>query len=162
MENLWPEVDDLESTDDVLSFFNETSALIEKKYGGKIKSQLSPITFILKDLRGVSRFLDDIHRMNTPQQKDYQKVEVKNIEEGRKSVTVNGQNYKYEIYNDHLYFKLFTINIPEFYPLKLKAAWGTLGDEDVEIEINSIEHLRSVFGQIVNSNKVKMIIKKML
>lgn len=88
-------------------------------------------------------------------------MSINNIEKDREQAYILNRDYKYEIFNDHLYYKLFTINIPEFYPVKIHVSAGILGREDVEIEINDIDKLKNVFSQIVNSEKVRMIIMKM-
>ena len=51
-------------------------------------------------------------------------------------------------------------SIPEFYPVKIHVFVGILGKEDVEIKINDIDKLKNVFSQIVNSEKVRMLIMK--
>ena len=162
MNNPWPVVDDISSTSDVLPFLEETSKFLKQNYSGKLQSQTSEIKYILKGLRETMPLISGIATLVGKQNDNPEYVEIKDIEKDRKVAYVVNRDFKYEIYNNHLYYKLFTINIPEFYPITLKAAAGTLENEEKEVTINNINELEEVFLNIVNSDKVKSIIKKML
>lgn len=161
MENLWPIIDDIKPTDDVIPFFDLTIESLKETYEGKISAQICQIEYILKDMNSVLSTISNFARMVGPLSVKEAYEEKKDIEKDREQAYIINRDYKYEIFNDHLYYKLFTINIPEYYPLKIHISAGILEKDDVEIEINDIDKLKNVFLQIVNSDKVRMIIMKM-
>lgn len=162
MNNPWPIVDNISSTSDVLPFLYETSESLKQNYEGKLQSQTAEIKYTFKGLRETVSLISGISSLVEKPKDDPEYEEMKDIEKDRKAAYVANHDYKYEIYNDHLYYKLFTINIPEFYPVTLKAAAGTLDKEEKEVIINDLDELEEVFSNIVNSDKVRSIIKKML
>lgn len=162
MNNPWPIVDSILSTNDVLPFLYKTSEMLKNNYEGKLQSQTAEIKYALKGLRETMSLISGIASLVEKPNVVSEYEEVKDIEKDRKTAYVENHDYKYEIYNDHLYYKLFTINVPEFYPVTLKAAAGTLDKEEKEVCIESLDELEEVFSNIVNSYKVKSIIKKML
>lgn len=161
MDNLWPIIDNIKPTDDVIPFFDFTIESLKKNYEGKINAQICQIEYILKNINSSLSTISNLARMVGPLAVKEHYEEKKDIEKDREQAYILNRDYKYEIFNDHLYYKLFTINIPEFYPVKMHVSAGILGREDVEIEINDIDKLKNVFSQIVNSEKVRMIIMKM-
>ena len=162
MNNMWPVIQDIKSTDDVMPFFEETIKSLKDNYDGKINAQICKIEYILKSSKSVLSSFHDMSKLIDPQVEEDSFEEKIDIEKDRKLAYVNNYDYKYEIYNDHLYFKLFTINIPEFYPLKIHVSAGLLDKDDVEINIYDIDKLKNVFSEIVCSNKARMIIMKMM
>ena len=159
---MWPVIDGIKTTEDVIPFLDDTINLLKKKYDGKIKAQVCQIEFILKNVRTTLSVINDISKMIGKQIEKEKYEEKQDIEKDRSPAYVVNHDYKYEIFNDHLYYKLFNINIPEFYPIKIHVSAGILDKEDVEIDINDLDKLKSVFSEIVCSDKVKMIIKKMI
>ncbi|MBO4283440.1 MAG: hypothetical protein J5958_02350 [Clostridia bacterium] len=159
---MWPAIDDIKTTEDVLPFLNETINELKGNYNGKINAQVCQIEFILKNLRTTMSVISDISKIVGQSTIKEEYEEKKDIEKDRTPAYVINHDYKYEIYNDHLYYKLFTINIPEFYPIKIHVSAGIIEKEDVELDVNDLDRLKSVFGEIVCSDKVRMIIKKML
>lgn len=162
MNDPWPIIDNISSSENVIPYFNDTSETIKQHYDGKIESKISEIKYVLEGVRKAVSMLNDISILTAPPANDPKYKEVEDIEKGRKAAFVKSKDFKYEIYNDHLYYKLFTINIPEFYPVTIKVSPGILTREEKEISISNLEELKSVFSDIVNSNKVRSIIKKML
>lgn len=161
MENLWPIIDDIKSTEDVLPFFYLTIESLRRTYEGKIDGQICQIEYILKNMQSALSTINNISKIVNSQLLDNLYEEKKDIEKEREPVYIVNHNYKYEIFNDHLYYKLFTINIPEYYPLKMCISAGILEKDDKELVINDIDRLKEVFSQIVNSTKVRTIIMKM-
>ena len=159
---MWPVIQDIKSTDDVMPFFEETIKSLKDNYDGKINAQICKIEYILKSSKSVLSSFHDMSKLIGPQVEEDSFEEKIDIEKDRKLAYVNNYDYKYEIYNDHLYFKLFTINIPEFYPLKIHVSAGLLDKDDVEINIYDIDKLKNVFSEIVCSNKARLIIMKMM
>ena len=47
MENLWPIIDDIKPTDDVIPFFDLTIESLKETYEGKISAQICQIEYIL-------------------------------------------------------------------------------------------------------------------
>lgn len=162
MENLWPIIDNIKTTEDVIPFLESTIESLKSNYEGKISAQICQIEYILKSVSSTLSALSNIAKVVGPLTSKDQYEEKKDIEKNRQQAVVVNCDYKYEIFNDHLYYKLFTINIPEFYPLKIHVSAGIIEKDDVEFDINDIERLKNVFSQIVNSYKVKMIIMKMI
>ena len=162
MNNMWPVIQDIKSTDDIMPFFEETIKSLKDNYDGKINAQICKIEYILKSSKSVLSSFHDMPKLVGPQVEEDSFEEKIDIEKDRKLAYVNNYDYKYEIYNDHLYFKLFTINIPEFYPLKIHVSAGLLDKDDVEINIYDIDKLKNVFSEIVCSNKARLIIMKMM
>ena len=160
MENLWPSIDNIKTTEDVIPFLESTIESLKNNYEGKIGAQICQIEYMLKNMSSTLSSLSNA-AITVGSLVSENKYEEKNIEKDRKQAYIVNHDYKYEIFNDHLYYKLFTINIPEFYPIKLHISAGILEKDDVEIEINDIDKLKNVFSQIVNSDKVRMIIMKM-
>ena len=159
---MWPVIDDIKTTEDVLPFLKDTINELKGSYDGKINAQVCQIEFILKNLRTTMSMISEVSKIVGQPTVKEEFEEKKDIEKDRAPAYVINHDYKYEIYNDHLYYKLFTINIPEFYPIKIHVSAGILGKEDVEFDINDLDRLKSVFTEIVCSDKVKMIIKKMI
>lgn len=162
--NFWPTIDDVYKTEDAIPFLNDTINELKQKYNGRIQAQLCRIEFVLKSFRSMRSMIEEMSTLVGPQKNEdkYECEEKMDIEKNRKTAVVANRDYKYEIFNDHLYYKLFTINIPEFYPIKIRAAAGTLEKEDSEVVIKNLSELKDVFSRIVLSDKVKQIIKKML
>ena len=161
MESLWPIIDDIKSTEDVLPFLNLTIESLRRTYEGKIDAQICQIEYILKNMQSTLSTITNISKIVGSQLLDNKYEEKKDIEKEREQAYIVNHDYKYEIFNDHLYYKLFSINIPEYYPLKMRISAGILEKDDKELVINDIDRLKEVFSQIVNSDKVKMIIMKM-
>lgn len=162
MNNPWPKVDNVLLTNDVVPYLEETSESLRQNYEGKLQSKISEIKYVLQDVCNTISMLGDISVLTEPVRKKPDCKEVKDVEIGRKAAFVENHNYKYEIYNDHLYYKLFTISVPEFYPITLKASAGTLDKEEKVVSIDNLDELKDTFLEIVCSDKVRSIIKKML
>lgn len=162
MNDPWPIIDNVSSSDDIIPYFEQTSKTIKLHYDGKIESKISEIKYALEGVRKTISMLNDISVLTEPSANNSKHKEVEDIEKERKPLFILSKDYKYEIYNDHLYYKLFVINISEFYPAIIKVSPGILAREEKEMSINSLEELKSVFSDIVNSDRVRSIIKKML
>lgn len=162
MNNLWPVIDELKATDDIVPFFDETIDALKEHYDGKIQAQYCQIEYILKGIHSAVSSIVEMSNLVGKPQNNCNFEEKKDIEKDRKQVVVSNKDYKYEIFNDHLYYKLFTINIPEFYPVKISVSAGILDKDNLEMEISNLDDLKSVFSRIVWSEKVKMIISKMV
>ncbi len=159
MENPWPSIENVEKTDKVISYFNEISESLKQNYNGKIQSELIEIQYAANTALPAGERLSALFR--PIEKNDESKKEVLTVEEGKEQVCILKTDYKYEIFNDHLYYKLFTITIPEYFPLKMRVSFGILEDKETEIEIMNLRDLKDKFTEIVCSDKVRNIIKKM-
>lgn len=163
MENLWPSIDGIRKTEEVMNFFKETTETIKQNYGGKIESKLTKIEFVLKrKTRSLESMHNEMRILTAPIPAKDEYEEKKEVEIGRDSVVVKCDNYKYEIYNNHLYYKIFNVKIPEFYPVTITASAGILDKDEKDVIINDLDELKNTFLNIVCSDKIRMIIKKMM
>ena len=163
MKNLWPDVNDIKSTEDVMPFLKETIESLQNNYDGKIKAEISFMKTASKSAHSMRRTLADTKEIANGK---FVGMSNKNFRASKRkysgNTTINTSYYNYQIYNKTLYCRLFTICISEFYPLTIQVCEGILKDYDVEIEINNLDDLKTNFSAIVNSPTVKMIIKKMI
>lgn len=162
MKNLWPTIDDVKETNDIFPFLDTTVESLKQSYGGKLKAQYCQIEYILKGVRSMASAFADISQAFSAVDEENKYVEKEDVEKGRDAARVIVKNYKYEIFNDHLYYKIFTIQVPEFYPINVHVSAGILDKNDKEEEIYSLDSLSALFSKIVSSSKVKMIISKMI
>lgn len=160
MNNLWPDIEEFRTTDDVLPFLNETIESLKTNYNGRLNAQLTQIRFDFLNMRKtMQNYVNKSSVVSSPANK---KDSNKDIEKNRQSAQIESSNYQYDIFNDHLYYKLFFINIPEFYPITLQVSDGIFGEESKKIEVNGLAELKKVFSNIVCSMHVRMVIKKMI
>ena len=162
MYNPWPDVDDVVSTKDVAPFLERMQTSIEEKYGGKLHSNFSEIKYVFEDVQHSISKMRDMTILVGSTKEESKRIEIKDIEKGRDPAFVTKRNLKFEIYNDHLFYKLFTVELSEFYPIKVFVSPGILEDDGKTLLINNFDKLENCFTEIVNSDKVKGIIKKML
>ena len=162
MENLWPTIHEGRNTEEILTFLNETIESLKNNYDGKIGAQMCSIEYVLEDRRSyMEKIYDMLPKNEAP--KKFVKNEVESeIEKNRSVAYVAKCSYKYEIYNDKLFYRLFDITIPDFYPVKVEVSSGILAEEAVSLKINSLAQMRQEFINIVSSEKVKMLITKMI
>ena len=162
MDNPWPVVDKAVPSNDAMDYLNETTKIIKDMYNGKLQSSISKVTYVLSGFNRSAELIKGMKYLVGTEKNDPEYKEQKNIEEGREPAYISQNNYKYEIYNDHLYYKLFVLKLSEFYPISIVVSAGILDKEETEISVHNIDSLQQIFKKIVQSEKVIAIIKKML
>lgn len=80
MESLWPIIDDIKSTKDVLPFLNLTIESLRRTYEGKIDAQICQIEYILKNMQSTLSTITNISKIVGSQLLDNKYEEKKDIE----------------------------------------------------------------------------------
>lgn len=161
--DLWGDVlDKTKNAEDILPFIKEQAKLLGKKTNQKVLAKFEKIKYTYKGnnsaitmITTLSASISAMHGLKN------EKVEIddnKNLENASKLFQT--ADYKFEIYNEHYKFRLFTLKFRSIYPIEIDVEYGIL--EETSLTIETKEELESKLTEIFNSPKVKFIISKML
>ena len=165
MADLWGELD-IEKKEQGLSdsraidILREQARLLENKTNGSVKATFSKINYKLSAPEILGRSLISLTGGGT-------KEEILETElSGKKDLNeiYIFQKYKFEIFNDTYRFRVFILNYRPVFPLELEPDEG-IKDElklSTTVRINSDEELSNLVSSIFSSNKLKMIISRMI
>lgn len=163
MEKFWPDIHEIEKTDYVIPFLEDTIESLKETYKGRINAQITGVEVLSDTMRSLKSSFDDMNRISIDSN-SINKETSKNLQSktNKKPVDVNAKSYDYELFNDHLYYRLFTITMTEVFPIEIYVCAGILKKDEAVFKIKNMNELRTTFLRITRSEKVKIVIMKMM
>lgn len=164
--DLWGDVlDKANNAEEILPFIKEQANLLGEKTKRKVLAKFEKIKYKYKGnssgvttmLATISASISAIHGLTD------EKVEIddnENLENASKLFQT--ADYKFEIYNEHYKFRLFTLKFRSTYPIEIDVEYGILEEKSTKLTIKTKEELEDKLTEIFNSAKVKFIINKMM
>ena len=165
-KDLWGDILDKSKTaEDVIPFIKEQASLLGEKTKQKVLAKFEKIKYTYKSnnsglttmLTSISASLSAMHGLSD------EKVEIddnENLENA--SQLFKTADYKFEIYNEHYKFRLFTLKFRSTYPIELDVEYGILEEKSTKLTIKTKEELERKLIDIFNSAKVRFVISKMV
>lgn len=160
MTDLWGDLSIEETKFDeskAIELLREQARLLDKKTNGKVKATFSKIDYkkTAVDLIGtISSFMPQTEEIL---EKDLEgKVNINEI--------YNYTKYKFELYNDTYRFRAFILYFRPIFPLEIEVDEGIKEELKLEAKetINNDEDLKSIITSVFSSNKLQLIIKKLV
>lgn len=159
--NYWPDIDKEESTEVVFDFVKMLNKQLEDKYQKSIKCKLSPVQYDSKASLFASKELSNsMKSLLTPIAglSELPSAEEKN----KKEVSLpSPKEYKFLVFDDYCFFRVFDIKASNYYPLYIKPAEGiTINDDYIKVD-NQADLERTIYSYL-NSQYLKDVIRYMV
>ena len=152
--NYWPDLDSEEGTKGVFAFIKILNEQIKEKYNNKIQCSLEEISYktigINSAVLGINKLLGPTEE-ETPLEKGKNKVPVRQTKE-----------FKFLIYNDKYFFRVFDIKIGEFFPVEMKPAEEINDMVKDYFEIESENVFKQQVYNYLNRKIIKDVIRYMV
>lgn len=153
-DNLWPSINDVEETNSISSFICKLESELTNQFSGKIKSK-----FILVEFEESPAEIMESTIRRIPFNQSKEKSD--EIETGRNAVnTKKTKRYKFMIFSDSYFFRVFDIDMGDFFPV----FYYPFGDENkcstVDSELDLEQRIQITIKSSAVKNAICFILKK--
>ncbi len=154
--NVWPDLNEEMKTTQVVIFVQKLIDDLEDMYEGKIKGKILQIEYE-SNLPKALAYISDMSKKIGVKEKTY---ECENTEEIK---TFSDKSYKFILYTEKNYYRLFEITVSEFFPVKIYPRNTIFDDEENKpIIVDNQQEFESKIISIIRSEFVRNLIMKML
>jgi hypothetical protein len=166
MQDLWPDFEAAELKENhSLEILRSQAKLLEKKTDGKVRAVFSRIKYttnkqninaVLSLSRSVATALEGPPLIEVLENDLIDRVDANNY--------FNDENYKFEIYNDNLRFRVFKVTYNIMYPITIEMDAGVAQDITMgtSMQVNSDTDLVELLERVFKSRKLILIIKNLM
>lgn len=155
-DNFWPDLDEKINTQCVFDFIRTLTEQIKEKYNGKIKCSLEEISYKTYGISTTQRSIRDIAKLLGPVEenglieKDKIKASIRVLKE-----------YKFMLYNDNYFFRVFDLKIGEYFPVEIRPAEEIENKEHKYEEFYSDNFVNQILS-IIHTKTIKDVIRFMI
>lgn len=156
--NLWPDLDTDESTKAIFGFVRLLKDELKKNYDGKIDCSLEEVVYREFGMNAMMNRFDDIRKAMGP-------IEGQTASEiDKEEVCINPpKEYKFMIFNENYFFRVFDIKMGEYFPVDIRPAEGISSKAKKDYyEIDNESSFKQEVLSFLHSKYIKDIIRYML
>ena len=157
-KDFWPDLTNGESTKLIRELIKTLNQQLKTKYDGKIDSSFDVIHYKDSGIYAMNQTFAGIARLVGPiEEKD-------ECEKNKEEVKVKPLNeYKFVIFNENYFSRIFDIKFGEFFPVEIRPAEGIIPNQEPKYkEIYNFSELEDVVQNYLQSQHVQDVIRYML
>ncbi len=161
-KNLWPDLNDrIVKIDEIKNFLNKQCDFLNRQYANSINAKFEEMIFYQSSFSSLAQTMSKFAQIASSS------FEVKNDSDSEKqdiNEIVSKNKFVFTITNKKYKFNMFYLSTDQYFPITLEMDYDiatNLGCEK-EIKLFDLENFKNEFQKIINTNKVKTVLYKML
>ena len=156
-KNYWPDLQSEENTKGIFEFVNILKNQLHSKYDGKLNCSFEKIEYESNGVASLSSAVAGINKIMAPQE------EKGVLEKSKKKVDVKKYNeYKFLIYNDNYFFRIFDVKIGEHFPIQMRPGEELSNIECDYIKVDSLAAFKHEVELYLSNETIKDVISYMI